>query len=316
MAGVLSVLLFGASFVAIKIALKQVDPLALIPMRFGLGLLILWPLLLTRGPFKPPSAAEMVRTASIGGLSILFNQWFQAWAMLRANATTASWLSALAPVFMALLAWILLRERINTWQWVGIMLAMCGALLVSGTDPASALGSAGWVAPALLIFSAFAWAVFSVYGKAESLRTSPLRATVLAMSWAFVFSLILGVFSGRSRVLAGWQAGTWQALLFLGIGCTGIAYALYFYALSVAQTALVAALQYLEPIITVVLAFFLLGEGFGWIGLPGGLLILGGIILVERVEDRRFENGAGRRRAASGFKSRPDPKPPEGEKRS
>jgi drug/metabolite transporter (DMT)-like permease len=282
-AGVLSVLLFGASFVAIKIVLKQVDPLALIPIRFGLGLLILWPLLLTRGQFKPPSAAEMVRTASLGGLSILFNQWFQAWAMIRANATTASWLSALAPVFMALLAWLFLRESINSWQWVGIVLAMCGALLVSGTDPASALGGAGWVVPALLIFSALAWAVFSVYGKAESRYTSPLRATVLAMSWAFVFSLIPGIFGGQSRALAGWQAETWRALLFLGIGCTGIAYALYFYALSVAQTALVAALQYLEPLITVVLAVFLLQEGFGWIGLVGGLLILGGIILVERV---------------------------------
>ncbi|MGD2057752.1 MAG: DMT family transporter [Anaerolineales bacterium] len=281
-AAVLAVFLFGASFVAIKVALNQVDPLTLIPIRFGLGLLMLWPLLLMRGRFERLSVVELVRTASLGGLSILFNQWFQAGAMLRADATTASWLSALAPAFMALLAWIFLRERITSWQWLGILLAMCGALLVSGADPASTLGRAGWIAPTLLIFSALAWAVFSVFGKAESLRTSPLRATVLAMSWAFLFSLILNGFSGGAWAVAAWQMRTWEALIFLGIACTGIAYALYFYALSGAPSALVAALQYLEPLITIVLAFFLLQERFRLIGLAGGLLIIGGILLVER----------------------------------
>ena len=282
-AGLVAVFLFGASFVAIKVALVEVDPLTLIPVRFGLGLLLLWPLLMAREHKLRVTTGELARTAVLGGLSILFNQWFQAAAMISATATTASWLSALAPAFMALLAWIFLRERINSWQWLGIGLALGGALLVSDADPGSTFDADGWIVPAMLLLSALAWAVFSVFGKAESVRTSPLRATVLAMSWAFLFSLVLNMLSGSAWAPAAWQMDTWIALAFLGIACTGLAYALYFFALAGTQSALVAALQYLEPLITISLAFVLLQESLRPIGFAGGALIIIGIVLVERM---------------------------------
>jgi len=278
----MAVLLFGASFVAIKIALVQVDPLTLIPIRFGLGLVLLWPLLIIRGGWHRPTLDELARTALLGGLGIFFNQWLQAAAMLTAEATTASWLSALAPAFMALLAWIFLREKIISWQWFGILLALAGALLVSEADPSATFDSGGWVAPSMLIASAFAWAVFSVFGKAESARTTPLRATVLAMFWALLFSGVMNLIRGDLWNVGAWDAQTWSALIFLGVACTGIAYALYFFALAGTQSALVAALQYLEPMITIVIAFFLLQERLRPIGLTGGLLIIAGIVLVER----------------------------------
>ncbi|MGD2162706.1 MAG: DMT family transporter, partial [Anaerolineales bacterium] len=285
--GVMAVFLFGASFVAIKIALQQVEPLVLIPIRFGFGLILLWPLLVLRGQAFQPNRAELVQTAILGGLAILLNQWLQAGAMLRAGATTASWLSALAPAFMALLAWIFLRERIVSWQWFGILLALGGALLVSEADPASTFLQGSWVAPSLLILSALAWAVFSIFGKAEALRTSPLRAAVMSMSWALVFSLVLNLFLRSSWNVLEWGGESWAALLFLGIACTGLAYALYFYALAGAQSALVAALQYLEPLITILLAYIFLQEVLRPVGLVGGLLIVLGIVLVEQTGESK-----------------------------
>lgn len=290
-AGLVAVFLFGASFVAIKVALVEVSPLTLMPVRFGFGLMVLWPLLLMRGHKLRYTPGELIRTAALGGLSILFNQWFQAAAMISAAATTASWLSALAPAFMVLLAWIFLHERVSLWQWVGIALALGGALLVSDADPGSTFDAEGWKVPAQLLISALAWAVFSVFGKGESLRTSPLRATVMAMSWAFLFSLILNVFSGGAVVPTDWQVQTWLALAFLGIACTGFAYALYFFALAGTQSALVAALQYLEPLITIALAFVLLQERLRAIGLAGGALILIGIVIVERMNPAAVREG-------------------------
>ncbi|MDF1499923.1 MAG: DMT family transporter [Anaerolineales bacterium] len=281
-AGLLAVLLFGASFVAIKIALVQLDPLTLIPVRFALGLVVLWPLLARRDLIVRFTGRELLRTALLGGLGILLNQWFQAAAMVTAGAATASWLAALAPAFMAVLAWMFLREKIVAWQWLGIALALIGALLVSDADPAATFGKEGWAVPALLVASAFAWAVFSVFGKAEATRTSPLRATVLAMTWALFFSAILNLSSGVSWDLRTWLPQTWWALIFLGVACTGLAYSLYFYALAGAQSALIAALQYLEPLITILLALLLLQEPLRPIGILGGLLIIAGIVLVER----------------------------------
>jgi drug/metabolite transporter (DMT)-like permease len=69
---------------------------------------------------------------------------------------------------------------------------------------------------------------------------------------------------------------------FPDLACTGLAYGLYFYTLAGAQPALIAALQYLEPLIAIVLALFLLQETVRPVKLLGGLMIIVGIVLVER----------------------------------
>lgn len=283
-AGVMAVLLFGASFVAMKLALAQVEPGAVLTVRFGLGLIVLWPLLIVRYD-KPPGFtwSELVRTALLGGAPIFLNQWFQAVGMVSAGAATASWLAALAPTFMVILAWIVLNERMVALQWVGIVLSLGGALLVSGADPGVAFAGVDWIAPAFLLASALAWAVFSVFGKSESQRTSPLRAMVLAMTWALLFSGVMNLITGVGWAVGGWTLQTYAALLFLGFACTGLAYGLYFYALSGAHAALIAGLQYLEPLITIALAYLLLGEKSNHNAFIGGLFIILGIFIVERV---------------------------------
>ena len=78
------------------------------------------------------------------------------------------------------------------------------------------------------------------------------------------------------------QPGTWWALIFLGVASTDFAYALYFFALSGNQTTTIAALQYLEPLITMLIAVIFLGEIIKTISLLGGGLILFGVAWVER----------------------------------
>ncbi|MCK5054195.1 MAG: EamA family transporter [Anaerolineales bacterium] len=78
------------------------------------------------------------------------------------------------------------------------------------------------------------------------------------------------------------QPETWWSLIFLGVASTGLAYALYFFALSGNQVMTVAALQYLEPLITLILAIILLDEVVTTISLFGGGLILFGVAWVER----------------------------------
>jgi drug/metabolite transporter (DMT)-like permease len=78
------------------------------------------------------------------------------------------------------------------------------------------------------------------------------------------------------------QPEAWWALIFLGVASTGFAYALYFFALSGTQATTIAALQYLEPLITLVIAIIFLGEIVTFISLLGGGLILFGVAWVER----------------------------------
>lgn len=204
--------------------------------------------------------------------------------MLSAEATTASWLAALAPAFMVVLAGFFLQERVTTGQVAGLGLALLGALLVAMRNEGLEIGKGGWVGPALLLGSAIAWAVFSIAGKAISERCSPLQVAVYTMTWGWLFSLCLSLINGDWTEVIVLQPEIWWSLIFLGGASTGLAYALYFFALSGSQVMTVAALQYLEPLITLILAIILLDEVVTMISLLGGGFILFGVAWVERAK--------------------------------
>ncbi len=218
----------------------------------------------------------------LGVIGVAGHQWLQAEGMLSTDATTASWLSALAPAFMVILAGFFLRERITPGQVAGFGLVLLGALLVAMKTEGLEIGKGDWGGPALLLASAFAWAAYSIAGKAVAERCSPLQVTVYSMTWGWLFSLSLLLINGDWTEVIMFQPEVWWALIFLGLASTGFAYALYFLALSGTQATIIAVLKYLEPLITLVIAIILLGEIVTIMSLLGGGLILSGVAWVER----------------------------------
>ncbi len=102
--------LLGASFIAIKIALKQSQPITLIVIRLGIGLCVLYPIAWIRGELGGLSLRHHALMILLGVIGVTGHQWLQAEGMLSAGATTASWLAAPAPTFMVILAGFFLRE--------------------------------------------------------------------------------------------------------------------------------------------------------------------------------------------------------------
>lgn len=282
LAGLMAVIFWGASFIAIKIALKQSQPITLIVIRMGIGLCVLYPIAWIRGDLRGLSLRDHVFMILLGAIGVAGHQWLQAEGMLSADATTASWLAALAPGLMVILAGVFLQERITPGQVAGLVLALLGALLVAVKNEGLGIGKGDWVGPALLLGSAFAWAVFSVGGKAIAERCSPLQVAVYTMTWGWLFSLCLSLINEDWTEVTMFQPDVWWALIFLGVASTGFAYALYFFALTGGQTTTIAALQYLEPLITLIIAIVLLGEIVTILSLLGGGLILFGVAWVER----------------------------------
>jgi drug/metabolite transporter (DMT)-like permease len=285
-AGVLAVLFWGASFAWVKVGLREFDPVPLLALRFGIGTAVLWLWALATVPGQLAiRRADVGPLAALGLTGITLQQALQTVGILRGSASAASWLSSLAPAFMVLLAWPLLGERLSRARVIGLLVAFLGAALVSRTsgspmqrsDP-----SAAW----LVIGSAFVWALYSILGKRLSARRAPIATTAWGMTFGWL-ALVAAFIATR-----GWagfrevSSGAWLTVSLLGLASTGLAYGLYFYALSTAEAALAAALQYLEPLITMLLAAWLLGEQWGPAMLAGGALILIGVWIVDRVGAR------------------------------
>jgi drug/metabolite transporter (DMT)-like permease len=275
---------WGASFVATKIALREMTPVAVVWSRFALGILVLGVFVVARRQLRPVSRRDLATFLLLGFLAITFHQWLQSNALLTASATTTGWIVATCPLFIAVLGRIFLRERLGPVGLAGILLAAFGVLLViaRGDPRAIAIEWSGTPGDALILISVVNWAVVTVLSR-HVLHRHP---AALMMFYMMLFGWLL------TTVLFAWESGFaglrplslpgMLALAFLGFVCSGVAYVFWYDALERIPASHVGAFLYLEPLVTVAAAAGLLGEPILVGTMIGGAIILLGIWLVNR----------------------------------
>lgn len=280
----LAVIVWGASFVATKVALQEIAPATVIWLRFGIGWAILGIAVAVRRQFALPDRKDLVYFALLGFIGITFHQWLQATGLQTAQATTTSWIVATTPIFMALLGWAILHEKLSLWQSTGILVAALGVLLVVTKGDINTLrgGKIGTYGDLLVLVSALNWAVFSVLSRRGLQNHPATRMVFFVMGLGWLFSSIM-FFTGPG--LADVQKlsnSGWASVAFLGIFCSGLAYIFWYDALQALPVAQVGAFVYLEPFVTVIVAALVIAEALLLASLIGGGLILLGVWLVQR----------------------------------
>lgn len=297
----LAITFWGASFVATKIALRDVSPLTVITLRFGLGMVVLACIVAARRQFALPRKSDLGWLIFLGLNGITVHQLLQANGLVTTSATNSGWIVALTPIFSAVLAWLILREPFGRLKVLGLALATCGAFLVISRGQLSRglLNIPATPGDFLMLASSPNWALFTVLSKRIVSRMSPaLMVTyVMAFGWLAILPLFLGT-RGWLELPRLTMAG-WSGILFLGILCSSAAYVFWYDALDAAGASQVAAFLYLEPIVTVIVASALIGEKATWATWIGGAVILIGVWLVNR------QTAAGAERRAASVESQP-----------
>jgi drug/metabolite transporter (DMT)-like permease len=279
-----AVFVWGASFIATKIVLHDISPITVVWVRFSMGVIILGVTVVLRKQFSLLHRNEWLYFALLGFLGITFHQWLQSNALETSEASTTAWIVSTTPVFMALLGWVVLREKLPWLKIAGILLAFVGVLLVvyDGNLGAISLRSFGKPGDILVLISAINWAVFSVLSR-RGLKAYPATLMMFyVMCFGWVFTSILFVATSNISEIGKLTVNGWLAITFLGIFCSGLAYIAWYDALKALTTAQTGVFLYIEPLVAVVVAFFVLGEAITLASLVGGAVILFGVWLVNR----------------------------------
>jgi drug/metabolite transporter (DMT)-like permease len=284
LAALAAVVLWGISFVATRAALREIPPVTLVFTRFGLGAALLLVLLLFRGRLSLPPRDAWPTLAAMGFLGVFLHQMVQAHALEMTTAVHAGWLIAVTPIWAALLGALLLRERLSPVRVGGLLLGFAGALLVitRGELTGGVLALPSTRGDLLILATTVNWAVYSTFGRRTLARLGSAQATTFALLAGWL--MVVPVF-GLKQGWTDWprlSAGGWAAVLFLGIGCSGLGYLLWYSALERLDTARVAAFLYLEPLVTLATAVALLGEPVHATTVVGGLIVLAGVFLVQQ----------------------------------
>ncbi|MCQ3936441.1 MAG: EamA/RhaT family transporter [Chloroflexi bacterium] len=279
-----AVVVWGASFIATKIAVGQISPVSVVWLRFAMGLPILFFAVLMRRQFALPQKSEWLYFALLGFLGISFHQWLQSNGLITAQATTTAWIVATTPAFIAILGYLVLKEKLTLIQSFGIVLAMLGVLVVVGKgDFASlAVGKFGTIGDFLILISAVNWAVFSILSR-RGLRDHPsTRLTFWVMTIGWLITSAAFFAQGKTAELALLDARGWWAMIYLGIFTTGLAYIAWFDALAQLPAAQTGAFLFLEPPSSMIVAAIVLNEQVTPASIAGGAVILFGVWLVNR----------------------------------
>jgi len=275
---------WGASFIATKVALKDISPITIVWMRFAMGVIILGLAVVLRKQFSLPNKNEWGYFSLLGFLGITFHQWLQSNGLKTSEAGTTAWIVATTPVFMALLGWLILKEPLNSIKTFGIVLAFVGVLLVvsDGNLASISIGKFGAPGDILILISSVNWAIFSALSR-RGLKTysaSLMIFYVMLLGW--LFSSVLFVGGGNYIEVEALSVNGWLGVTFLGVFCSGLAYIAWYDALQALSTVETGVFLYIEPLIAMVVAFFILGEPITVASLIGGGVILFGVWLVNK----------------------------------
>jgi drug/metabolite transporter (DMT)-like permease len=281
---VFAVVIWGASFIATKIVLRDLSPITIVWIRFAMGVVILGIAVVVRNQFSLLNRNEWMYFALLGFLGITFHQWLQSNALQTSEASTTAWIVSTTPVFMALLGWIVLKEKLGWIKIAGILLAFVGVLLVvyDGDLSAISLRSFGKPGDILVLISAINWTVFSVLSRRGLKRYPATLMMFYVMFIGWLFTSILFFATQNIAEIANLTTNGWLGITFLGVFCSGLAYIAWYDALQALTTAQTGVFLYIEPLVAVAVAFLVLGEAITAASLLGGAIIILGVWLVNR----------------------------------
>ena len=268
-------LLWGASFMFIKVAVRQLAPATLIMGRLGLAALTL--ALVVPVMVGGRETLRQIRE-NAGWLVVvaLVNTavpfWLLSWGETRIDSGLASIIQASVPIFNALIAFGFFHEvRVTGVRLAGIAIGFVGVALLVGAQPSGEMvGALAVVGMALC---------YALGGLLVGRHLSRVRPPVVALATTAVSTLVAlpaGIVEAPHHV-PGWKAI--GSVLALGVPGTALAYLLFFGLIAGAGAAYASLVTYLIPPIALAYGAIFLGEGVGAVALGGLALVLGGVAL-------------------------------------
>jgi drug/metabolite transporter (DMT)-like permease len=263
-------LIWGASFMFIKIAVRELTPATLILGRLGLAAVTL-AVLAPRGTVA--AIRENLRWIVVVGLvNTAIPFWLLSWGETRIQSGLASIIQAAVPIFNAALAFVFFHEmRVTGSKLAGVAVGFVGVALLVGAQPQGKLLGALAVVGMALCYGAGGLLA------ARHLRTVPAHA--VALGTAAVAALVVapvGIAQAPHHV-PSWK--TFASIAVLGLAGTALAYLLFFALVSSAGSGYASLVTYLVPPIALAYGAVFLGEHFGGTAFLALAIILAGVAL-------------------------------------
>ena len=281
-------LVWGSTYLAIRVGVREMPPFLMAGMRFTAAGLALYGWMRLSG-VPSPTWIEWRGATILGALVFLMDYACVFWAEQRVPSGVTAVIMASIPVCITLLEIIFLRtQRLTVRLSLGLLVGLGGVAVLM--DPTSSLGEAPldrWGAVALLV-GCCAWSIGTVVSRRLVLPNSKPMSAAAQMLSGGVQLLILAAVSGEvshfrpqdiSRV-------AWFSLIYLIIAGSIVAYTAYVWLLHYESPTKVGTYAYVNPVVAVIVGASIGGEVIGKRTLLGMALILVSVVAITTMKAR------------------------------
>jgi len=273
---------WGSTFLAIRVGVREVPPFLLAAMRFLVSGLVLYGWMIAQGE-RSPSGRQWRSSFLLALLIFVFDYGLLFWAEQRVPSGIAAVMMATIPAFMALSEIILLRTQRLTVRlafalWIGIagVAVLMSRSLNLGGAPIDTAGAAA------LIFASMSWSVAAALTRKLPLPPSKVMTSGAEMLAGGVLLALASAALGELRNFHPWgvSRGAWLSLLYLIVAGSIIGFTAYVWLLHHESPTKVGTYAYVNPVVAVLVGYFLGGEMLGLRTILGTLLILIGVVVI------------------------------------
>lgn len=273
---------WGSTYLAIKVGLSSFHPFAFAALRYWLAAPLMGFLASRAGARFHLRLRELWPAFGVGVLFIGLCNGMVFWAETRLDSSYTALLITASPLWTAVLSvlagsWAPEEGRLGMRGWVGIAVGFVGSYFL--LHPEKALPE-NLLAALVVEGSVVIWAVGSLWVRRVRERYHPLEmATWQMVSGALVLSVI-ALFRGEQLLHSGLSLAAGLSLVYLVVFGSCVAFSAYFYLLRAWPATRVATSAYINPVVALTLGWLVLGEWPGPEALLGGALVLVGVSLV------------------------------------
>jgi drug/metabolite transporter (DMT)-like permease len=284
--------LWGATPVITKLAVREIDPVVVGIMRTVLGGLAALPLALLLG-IRPPRRRLWAPLALSGFCGFIAFPLLFSVGQQMTSAMHGGLILAMLPILTGLYAAAVERKRPAGRWWAGCAIAFAGeVLLITGRGPAGAgQAEASFLGDLLiLVASLFASMGYVAGARLAQAQYASLGTTLWGISAASIVVAPILPFTSAAGSDGAWLIGllpaasplAWGAVAFIAWITSILGYIGWYWALAKGGIARIGTIQFLQPLSGLVLAFFLLGERPTIVLAVATVLILGGVVIAWR----------------------------------
>lgn len=274
-----TVILWGISFISIKIVVEVLPPMTFALVRFIIASAILLIIFKIKEPQTRLSKKDIPLMAFGGFIGVTLYFYFENYGIQLTTASVASIIIATIPIFSLIAEAIVFKSKLTLKKIMGVLVSVVGVYFIIGGNVRELISSNSGLGYIMMFAAVFAWVGYSLVTKPLFEKYSQLAIVYYQSIFGTIFLIPFALFESPQWNLI--NSTIILNVIYLGVLCSALAYYLYVIALDHLGISVSSLYLNVIPLVTIIGSYFILHERIAGVQFVGGILVIFSVYLVS-----------------------------------